>query len=50
MLSLESIRHMANKYDCKEIQFNVKSYMISFINNFLPCRINIYYTTGTVAT
>jgi hypothetical protein len=51
MLDLSSIRSTAAGHGFEEIQLNEVSRVIAFEkHNPGRCRINIYYTTGTVAT
>eukprot|EP00574_Skeletonema_japonicum_P004596 CAMPEP_0201722042 /NCGR_PEP_ID=MMETSP0593-20130828/6530_1 /ASSEMBLY_ACC=CAM_ASM_000672 /TAXON_ID=267983 /ORGANISM="Skeletonema japonicum, Strain CCMP2506" /LENGTH=291 /DNA_ID=CAMNT_0048212943 /DNA_START=43 /DNA_END=918 /DNA_ORIENTATION=- len=51
MLDVEAIRHLAQQHCLAEVQFNDTSRVIAFERSTpLPCRINVYYTTGTVAT
>ena len=49
MLDIDSIRRLAKHHGFVEIQFNKTSRVISFEKS-PHCRVNIYYTTGTVAT
>ena len=52
-LPLESVRSLARRFDCREVQLNPASCVIAFTKQ-LPgtgaVRINVYYTTGTVGT
>ena len=58
MLDVEAIRYLAQQHCLDEIQFNETSRVIAFERTkhhnhcdiMIPCRINVYYTTGTVAT
>ncbi len=53
VLSVEAVRDIACRYGYNEVQFNEKSRVISFKKITLDqqtVRINVYYTTGTVAT
>ena len=55
MLDLDSIRRMANRHGFREIQFNETSRVVAFETTPTgtpgpKCRVNVYYTTGTVAT
>ena len=49
-IPLDSIRNTALRYGYSEIQFNETSRVIAFKSMNGQVRINIYYTTGTVAT
>lgn len=49
-IPLEIIRKVASHHRYQEIQFNEKSRIISFRNDTASTRINVYYTTGTIAT
>lgn len=54
MLDVEAIRRLAQQHRLAEVQFNETSRVIAFEritpDAMMPCRINVYYTTGTVAT
>jgi len=48
--TIEDIRLTAKETNLIEIYFNEKSALISFLSQEYNCRINVYYTTGTVGT
>lgn len=55
MLELDAIRLTASRHGFREIQFNETSRVVAFETTPAAtpgpkCRINVYYTTGTVAT
>ena len=50
MLDLDSVRQVANRHGFSEVQFNEVSRVIAFEKESPRCRVNVYYTTGTVAT
>jgi len=50
MLSTENIRRIAHNHHYHEVQINEESRVISFKNFVGDVRVNVYYTTGTVAT
>ena len=49
-LALDSIRAVARRHGYKEIQFNETSRVVAFRDEAGTVRVNVYYTTGTVAT
>lgn len=49
-LSIDTIREIARHHNYQEVQFNETSRVIAFRNNHGTVRVNVYYTTGTVAT
>ena len=49
-LSISLIRDLADSSCFEEIDINETSRVISFYNHDIQCRVNVYYTTGTVAT
>ena len=50
MLDVNTVRHIARSNDFEEIQYNEVSRVVSFFKESLRCRVNVYYSTGTVAT
>lgn len=49
-IPLDTIRSIATRYGYGEIQLNQESRVIGFSSMDSNVRINVYYTTGTVAT
>ena len=49
-ITISSIRSLASQAGFEEIELNKTSRVISFYNRDMQCRVNGYYTTGTVAT
>ena len=49
-LPLDKIRNLAECYGYTEVQYNETSRVIAFVNQAKTARVNVYYTTGTVAT
>lgn len=51
MLDVDSVRRVARDHGYAEVQFNEASRVIAFEKSDPGrCRVNVYYTTGTVAT
>ena len=50
MLDIETVRRIANQNGFDEVQYNDVSRVIAFQKGYPPCRVNVYYSTGTVAT
>ena len=50
MLFIEKFRCIAHNHCYYEVQLNEESRVISFQNFVVDVRVNVYYTTGTVAT
>ena len=47
---LRAATRAANEHGFRQVQLNVKSRVVAFVNGRADCRVNVYYTTGTVAT
>lgn len=50
MLDLDTVRHIATSNGFEEVQFNEVSRIVAFQKESPRCRVNVYYSTGTVAT
>ena len=50
MLDIETVRRIANQNGFEEVQYNDVSRVIAFQKGSPQCRVNVYYSTGTVAT